>query len=56
MQNTNFSHLYSIEDLYHADFILTEIIPIKNEDAAKRNFKEILKIDILVVGRKYIYV
>lgn len=41
-----------IEDLFHADFILTEIIPIKNEDATKRAFKDNLKIDILVAGRK----
>lgn len=38
MQNTHFSHLYMIEDLSHADFILVEIIPIKKEDAAIRAF------------------
>lgn len=54
MQNTNLSHLCMIEDLFHADFILTEISPIKNEDAAKRTFQDNLKIDILVAGRKNI--
>ena len=43
-------------DLSHDDFILAEITPIKNEDAAKKNFKNILKIDILVTGTKSIYV
>ena len=43
-----------IEDLFHAGFILMEIIPIKNEDAAKRAFQDNLKIDILVAGRKNI--
>lgn len=52
MQNAHFSHLYMIEHLSHADFIFMEIIPIKNEDSAIGAFKENLKINILVSGRK----
>lgn len=32
-----------IEHVSHADFILMEVIPLKNEDAAKRAFMDNLK-------------
>lgn len=49
---TSVTYLCMIEDLSHADFILTEIILIKNETAAISPLKDNLKIDILVAGRK----
>lgn len=49
---TSVIYLCMIEDLSHADFILMEIIPIKNKDAAISTFKDNLKKDTLVARRK----